>query len=117
MKRWLASFPCQVRLSRSSSLRSDKFSVRQLLPPLRTLANGYVLAVDADFRVRLYDLPLIRSITSPALFNTFSRLGSALAAQKTNVAFFSATPRGGGVALMVSPVYSLPYLPHSFFPN
>ncbi|GAA5907006.1 hypothetical protein JCM6882_000029 [Rhodosporidiobolus microsporus] len=64
------------------------------LSPLRQVL------VDANFRVRLYGLPLLRSITSPALWNTFSRLGDVLSTQKTNVAFFSATPRGGGVALM-----------------
>ncbi|GAA5852904.1 hypothetical protein JCM8547_004729 [Rhodosporidiobolus lusitaniae] len=69
-------------------------TVKIVLSPL-----GQVL-VDADFRVRLFSLPLVRQITSPALWNTFCRLGSALEAQKTSVAFFSATPRGGGVALM-----------------
>lgn len=49
--------------------------------------------VDANYRVHLYSLPLLKSITSPALWNAFSDLGSALAQQKTNVAFFSATPR------------------------
>jgi hypothetical protein len=39
-------------------------------------------------------------VTSPALWSAFTSLGDALAAQKTNISFFSATPRGGGVALM-----------------
>ncbi|KAJ8293381.1 Trehalose phosphorylase [Rhodotorula toruloides] len=69
-------------------------TVKISLSPLRQVL------VDADFRVHLYSLPILKSITSPALWNTFSGLGQALAAQKTNVAFFSATPRGGGVALM-----------------
>ncbi|GAA5979017.1 hypothetical protein JCM11641_004945 [Rhodosporidiobolus odoratus] len=69
-------------------------TVKIMLSPVRQVL------VDADFRVRLYGLPLLKQITSPALWNTFSGLGSALAAQKTSVAFFSATPRGGGVALM-----------------
>ncbi|GAA5824544.1 hypothetical protein JCM11251_000467 [Rhodosporidiobolus azoricus] len=71
----------------SSTIKIDISPLRQVL-------------VDANFRVRLYGLPLLKRITSPALWNAFSRLGSALAVQKTNVAFFSATPRGGGVALM-----------------
>ncbi|GJN91275.1 hypothetical protein Rhopal_004294-T1 [Rhodotorula paludigena] len=69
-------------------------TIKISLSPLRQVL------VDADFRVQLYSLPLLKSITSPALWNAFTDLGSALAAQKTNVAFFSATPRGGGVALM-----------------
>ncbi|BGP40935.1 hypothetical protein JCM10449v2_004900 [Rhodotorula kratochvilovae] len=69
-------------------------TIKIQLSPLRQVL------VDADFRVRLYSLPLLKSITSPALWNAFSDLGSALAQQKTSVAFFSATPRGGGVALM-----------------
>ncbi|GAA6023380.1 hypothetical protein JCM10207_002526 [Rhodosporidiobolus poonsookiae] len=69
-------------------------TVKIVLSPLRQVL------VDANFRVQLYDLPLLKSITSPALWDAFAGLGSALAQQKTTVAFFSATPRGGGVALM-----------------
>ncbi|TNY17435.1 UDP-Glycosyltransferase/glycogen phosphorylase [Rhodotorula diobovata] len=69
-------------------------TIKIQLSPLRQVL------VDANYRVHLYSLPLLKSITSPALWNAFSDLGSALAQQKTNVAFFSATPRGGGVALM-----------------
>ncbi|KPV77781.1 glycosyltransferase family 4 protein [Rhodotorula graminis WP1] len=69
-------------------------TIKIQLSPLREVL------VDADFRVHLYSLPLLKSITSPALWHAFSDLGSALAQQKTSVAFFSATPRGGGVALM-----------------
>ncbi|GAA6057866.1 hypothetical protein JCM3770_002729 [Rhodotorula araucariae] len=69
-------------------------TIRVQLSPLRQVL------VDADYRVQLYSLPLLKSITSPALWTAFSDLGSALAQQKTSVAFFSATPRGGGVALM-----------------
>ncbi|KWU42314.1 UDP-Glycosyltransferase/glycogen phosphorylase [Rhodotorula sp. JG-1b] len=69
-------------------------TVKITLSPLRQVL------VDADFRVRLYGLALLRQVTSPALWSAFTSLGDALAAQKTNISFFSATPRGGGVALM-----------------
>ncbi|GAA6034583.1 hypothetical protein JCM8097_005408 [Rhodosporidiobolus ruineniae] len=69
-------------------------TIKIVLSPLRQVL------VDANFRVQLYSLPVLRQVTSPALWNAFSGLGSALATQKSHVAFFSATPRGGGVALM-----------------
>ncbi|GAA5875124.1 hypothetical protein JCM3774_001643 [Rhodotorula dairenensis] len=69
-------------------------TVKIVLSPLRQVL------VDADFRVQMYGLGLLRKVTSPALWSAFTCLGDALAAQKTSISFFSATPRGGGVALM-----------------
>ncbi|GAA5988230.1 hypothetical protein JCM10908_002123 [Rhodotorula pacifica] len=71
----------------SSTVKISLSPVRQVL-------------VDANFHVRLYGLNLLKRVTSPALWSAFRALGEALAAQKTTVRFFSATPRGGGVALM-----------------
>ncbi|GAA5967945.1 hypothetical protein JCM21900_006945 [Sporobolomyces salmonicolor] len=78
----------------SSLVPMSSSTVKVALSPLRQVL------VDADFRIHLYSLKLLKSITSPALWHAFTILGQALALQKTSVAFFSATPRGGGVALM-----------------
>lgn len=56
--------------------------------------------VDADHCVRLYDLHEQAKLTSPALWDTFVTLAMPLKKNKIKVSFFSATPRGGGVALM-----------------
>ncbi|CEQ42011.1 SPOSA6832_03785 [Sporobolomyces salmonicolor] len=92
----------------SSLVPMSSSTVKVALSPLRQVL------VDADFRIHLYSLKLLKSITSPALWHAFTILGQALALQKTSVAFFSATSRGGGVALMVqthrsqaSPLHSL----------
>ncbi|GAA5863971.1 hypothetical protein JCM1840_000652 [Sporobolomyces johnsonii] len=78
----------------SSLVPMSSSTVKVALSPLRQVL------VDADFRIHLYSMKLLKSITSPALWHAFTVLGQALAMQKTSVAFFSATPRGGGVALM-----------------
>ncbi|GAA5840511.1 hypothetical protein JCM5353_006572 [Sporobolomyces roseus] len=56
--------------------------------------------VDANHRVHLHSLTLLKQTTSPSLFSTFELFSSTLISQKTRIGFFSATPRGGGVALM-----------------
>jgi hypothetical protein len=56
--------------------------------------------VDADGLVRLYDLSQQAALTSPGLWDIFTRLGHKIRDNNVRVSFFSATPRGGGVALM-----------------
>ncbi|GAA6063116.1 hypothetical protein JCM10212_002638 [Sporobolomyces blumeae] len=56
--------------------------------------------VDANHRVQLYSLATLKSITSPSLWSAFVDTGESLVERKVKVGFFSATPRGGGVALM-----------------
>lgn len=55
---------------------------------------------DANHRVQLGSISLLQRISSPTLFSTFQLLSRALVERKIKVGFFSATPRGGGVALM-----------------
>ncbi|KDQ58564.1 glycosyltransferase family 4 protein [Jaapia argillacea MUCL 33604] len=61
--------------------------------------KGEVL-VDADGHAHLYDLSQQAALTSPDLWETFCALASPLKDKGVKVSFFSATPRGGGVALM-----------------
>ncbi|KZV97732.1 UDP-Glycosyltransferase/glycogen phosphorylase [Exidia glandulosa HHB12029] len=56
--------------------------------------------VDANHQVRLYELHEQAKLTSPGLWETFTALANPLQKNKTKISFFSATPRGGGVALM-----------------
>lgn len=56
--------------------------------------------VDGVGQVHLYDLSQQAALTSPALWETFSALASPIKQYKTRISFFSATPQGGGVALM-----------------
>lgn len=60
----------------------------------------YILLVDAAGKVHLYDLSQQARLTSPALWGTFTALACALKKKNIRVSFFSATPQGGGVALM-----------------
>ncbi|TFK46849.1 UDP-Glycosyltransferase/glycogen phosphorylase [Heliocybe sulcata] len=56
--------------------------------------------VDANGQIHLYDLHEQAALTSPGLWDTFSALASLVKQAGVRVTFFSATPRGGGVALM-----------------
>jgi hypothetical protein len=56
--------------------------------------------VDTNYKVHLYDLHQQAALTSPGLWDTFTALACPIRKHKIRVSFFSATPRGGGVALM-----------------
>lgn len=56
--------------------------------------------MDAAGKVHLYDLDQQAALTSPRLWDTFTALGHSLKQRNAKVSFFSATPQGGGVALM-----------------
>lgn len=58
------------------------------------------MIVDASGDVHLYDLHQQAALTSPGLWSAFSALGNMLRTNQVKISFFSATPRGGGVALM-----------------
>ena len=59
-----------------------------------------MVPVDADYKVHLYDLHQQAALTSPGLWDTFTALACPIRKHKVRVSFFSATARGGGVALM-----------------
>jgi hypothetical protein len=50
--------------------------------------------------VRLYDLHQQAALTSPGLWSAFTALANPLLKSRIKISFFSATARGGGVALM-----------------
>ncbi|GAA6005919.1 hypothetical protein JCM11491_004060 [Sporobolomyces phaffii] len=56
--------------------------------------------VDANGRIQLGSLRLVERVSPPGLFARFRALAAALVRREVRVGFFSATPRGGGVALM-----------------
>ena len=56
--------------------------------------------MDADYKVHLYDLHQQAALTSHGLWDTFTALACPIRKHKVRVSFFSATARGGGVALM-----------------
>lgn len=59
-----------------------------------------MVEVDADFHIRLNNLDdYKRSATQPT-WNCIERYSSDLKKRNVKIAFFSATPQGGGVALM-----------------
>ncbi|KZT23666.1 glycosyltransferase family 4 protein [Neolentinus lepideus HHB14362 ss-1] len=62
--------------------------------------SGLTPPVDANGQIRLYDLHEQTALTSPRLWSAFSALAALLKHAGARVTFFSATPRGGGVALM-----------------
>lgn len=65
-----------------------------------TSAGRREVLVDAAQQVHLYDLHQQAALTSPGLWETFAALACPLRKHRTTVSFFSATARGGGVALM-----------------
>ncbi|KAK8853482.1 hypothetical protein IAR55_004189 [Kwoniella newhampshirensis] len=56
--------------------------------------------VDCDGQVKLCSIVQYRESTSEALWKRFIALSNHLTENKVSIAFFSATPQGGGVALM-----------------
>jgi alpha,alpha-trehalose phosphorylase (configuration-retaining) len=56
--------------------------------------------VDADGLIHLNDLNQQAKITSTGLWDAFTATSHALKKNNTKISFFSATPQGGGVALM-----------------
>ncbi|KAL7423872.1 hypothetical protein Q5752_001457 [Cryptotrichosporon argae] len=62
-------------------------------------ADNRVL-VDCDGQVKLCNITQYRESTSDALWRRFSALADHIKHHKVKISFFSATPQGGGVALM-----------------
>ncbi|OWZ62460.1 hypothetical protein AYX14_05083 [Cryptococcus neoformans] len=56
--------------------------------------------VDSDGQIRLCSILQYQQSSSEALWARFTALSRLLNANKVSIAFFSATPQGGGVALM-----------------
>lgn len=61
---------------------------------------GNKVEVDLSNRARLVSLEQYRSTVNERTWNAAMKYASALRERKTKIAFFSATPQGGGVALM-----------------
>lgn len=59
-----------------------------------------VVEVDTDFHVRLTNLEDFQKTVSPTTWSAVQHYASDLKRRKVKIAFFSATPQGGGVALM-----------------
>lgn len=59
-----------------------------------------VVEVDTDFHVRLTNLEDFQKTVSSTTWSAVQHYASDLKRRKVKVAFFSATPQGGGVALM-----------------
>ncbi|GAA5871452.1 hypothetical protein JCM16303_000760 [Sporobolomyces ruberrimus] len=76
-----------LEISQTTTMRIQFDAQRQVL-------------VDANHRVQLYSLSLLKRISPPPLFSTFETYSQTLIRDKVRIGFFSATPRGGGVALM-----------------
>ncbi|ORY25443.1 hypothetical protein BCR39DRAFT_544106 [Naematelia encephala] len=65
-----------------------------------TAPSDHAVLVDCGGEVRLCSLTQYEESTSPQLWKRFLALSTLLRKNKTKIAFFSATPQGGGVALM-----------------
>jgi hypothetical protein len=78
--------------------------VRRLFGPenIPLLQVGYMglVEVDTDFHVRLATLDDFQKTVSPNTWAAVQHYAEDLRKRKVKIAFFSATPQGGGVALM-----------------
>ncbi|KAI1497897.1 family 4 glycosyltransferase [Biscogniauxia marginata] len=70
-----------------------------LVPILQVGFRGAVMS-DAGFRAHMNTVEDYQATCSSATWNTMMHYASHLKQKKTKIAFFSATPQGGGVALM-----------------
>jgi hypothetical protein len=59
-----------------------------------------LVEVDTDFHVRLANIEDFKKTVSPPTWAAVQHYATDLKKRKVRVAFFSATPQGGGVALM-----------------
>lgn len=82
----------------------DADSTRRLFGPenvpLLQVGLMGLVEVDTDFYVRLANLEDFQNTVSPNTWAAVQHYGSDLKKRKVSVGFFSATPQGGGVALM-----------------
>ncbi|KAF7588160.1 hypothetical protein BBP40_006097 [Aspergillus hancockii] len=68
--------------------------------PLLQVGFLGIVEVDTAFHVRLTNLDDFQKTVYPKTWNAVHHYASDLKERKTKIAFFSATPQGGGVALM-----------------
>ncbi|KAE8146365.1 hypothetical protein BDV25DRAFT_162660 [Aspergillus avenaceus] len=68
--------------------------------PLLQVGFLGIVEVDTAFHVRLTDLGDFEKTVYPKTWKAVQHYASDLKERKVNIAFFSATPQGGGVALM-----------------
>lgn len=68
--------------------------------PLLQVGFLGLVEVDTAFHVRLTDLDDFKATVRPRTWNAVEHWASDLKKRNIKIAFFSATPQGGGVALM-----------------
>jgi hypothetical protein len=68
--------------------------------PLLQVGFLGLVEVDTAFHVRLTDLDDYKTTVRPGTWNAVEHWASDLKKRNVKIAFFSATPQGGGVALM-----------------
>lgn len=59
-----------------------------------------IVQTDAGFRIHLTTVQNHKDTCAPSTWNSMMFYANKLRARKAKIAFFSATPQGGGVALM-----------------
>ncbi|KAI0433619.1 glycosyltransferase family 4 protein [Xylaria sp. FL1042] len=83
----------------SMARKCGEFFGPSLTPLLQVGFRGVVLG-DSDSKASMVTLEDYRALCSEATWATMMRYATALQKHGTRIAFFSATPQGGGVALM-----------------
>lgn len=68
--------------------------------PLLQVGFRGMVEVDSGFHVRLTSLRDYEKTVQPGTWSAIHHYASDLKKRKVKIAFFSATPQGGGVALM-----------------
>lgn len=68
--------------------------------PLLQVGSRGVVQVDAAYHARLVNLDDYEGTVSAATWTSIMQYATNLRRRKVKIAFFSATPQGGGVALM-----------------
>ncbi|WVN90064.1 uncharacterized protein L203_105299 [Cryptococcus depauperatus CBS 7841] len=90
----------------ASATAAISAGVRHLHPATHSATTADVdpkdhhVQVDCDGRIRLCSIVQYQQSSSEALWKRFTSLANHLKTNKVSIAFFSATPQGGGVALM-----------------
>ncbi|KAJ5103403.1 hypothetical protein N7532_003932 [Penicillium argentinense] len=84
----------------SMARKSVRFIVWSGKHPLLQVGLMGLVEVDTGFHVRLTDLEDFQKTVSDRTWSAVQQYASDLKHRKVKIAFFSATPQGGGVALM-----------------
>lgn len=68
--------------------------------PVPEIGSQGVVEVDAAFHIKLTRLLDYEKTVGPATWSAVNKFANDLKKRRVKIAFFSATPQGGGVALM-----------------